>query len=213
MAKVIVPSDSFFDAPTNDGIYARKNGQWTEITPIANIVNTISERDALTPKKGDLVKILSNKESYFYDGTEWVIISVDFTSDIQDLTNAVATKDANIIEEVQLEGVSLPVVDKSVNIVIDKTLPLKSVSNNYTLLLEDAGSVIIFDSSSNLTLTVPNNTSANYPIGTEIAVVRNGNGDVTIVPASGVTLSSEGNKTKIKEVYNSIVVLKTGTNN
>jgi hypothetical protein len=70
MAKVMVPSDSFFEAPKDGGIYARKDGQWIEVTPFAGEVNTVSERDSLTPKKGDIVKILSTGEVYFYDNSK-----------------------------------------------------------------------------------------------------------------------------------------------
>lgn len=66
-----------------------------------------------------------------------------------------------------------------------------SKTANYTLLLPDDGSLIQMNVSSANTLTVPLNSSAAFPIGTQITIVQSGTGQTTITPASvGVTLNS-----------------------
>jgi hypothetical protein len=52
---------------------------------------------------------------------------------------------------------------------------------NHTLQAQDAAKVIAFDSSSNLTLTVPSTFILNFPIGTIIWVYRAGTGTVSFV--------------------------------
>ena len=68
----------------------------------------------------------------------------------------------------------------------------KVVTANYTLELADTAKVIAFNSSSNLTLTVPTNASVPFPIGTVINVYRSGTGTVTISGAGGVTVRNAG---------------------
>lgn len=63
-------------------------------------------------------------------------------------------------------------------------------TSNYTLTLEDAGTLITMNADTALTLIIPANSTVNFPIGTEIEVAQFGAGKVTISPESGVTLHS-----------------------
>lgn len=79
---------------------------------------------------------------------------------------------------------------------INEKSPILFVENvrtsNYTLVISDTAKVIAFNSTSNLTLTVPNNTSVAFPIGTVINVYRANTGAVTISGAAGVTIRNAG---------------------
>ena len=66
------------------------------------------------------------------------------------------------------------------------------VTANKTLELSDAGKLIEVNSSSAVTITIPANGSVDFPVGTELEILRWGSGAVTLSPASGVMLASPG---------------------
>jgi hypothetical protein len=84
----------------------------------------------------------------------------------------------------------------AVETAVDERAPLLAAENvqtaNYTLALTDLQKVVAFDSTSNLTLTVPANATVEFPVGTMVNVYRAGTGDVDIVGASGVTVRNVG---------------------
>jgi hypothetical protein len=94
------------------------------------------------------------------------------------------------------------------NIIIDeKTL-------SYTITLADANKMIRMNSSSNLELLIPANSSVALPIGSRIEVMRYGSGEVSIVAVSGsgVTIRSKSNNAKISTQYSGAMLTKIGTN-
>lgn len=62
----------------------------------------------------------------------------------------------------------------------------------YTLVLGDANGVVELTNGAAITLTVPTNASAAFPVGTAIELHQGGAGVVTVTPAGGVTLVSRG---------------------
>lgn len=87
-------------------------------------------------------------------------------------------------------------------------------TTSYQLLISDFGSVVTVNSSSNLEVTVPANSSVAFPIGTKIEIIRMGTGDVSIIPvaASGVTIRHKDNYSKISKQYSGAMLLKVATN-
>ncbi len=83
---------------------------------------------------------------------------------------------------------------------------------NFTLALTEIGKVIRANSSNDITVTVPPNDTIPFPIGTEIAVVRWGTGEVDFAEGSGVTINSAEDFVDIAEQYNSAVLRKIDTN-
>lgn len=81
----------------------------------------------------------------------------------------------------------------------------------YTLALTDSGKILRVNSSSNLSVTVPPNGTVAFATGTQIGIIRNGTGTVTIAAGSGVTIRSVDSKLKIKGQYASAALLKIGT--
>jgi hypothetical protein len=70
------------------------------------------------------------------------------------------------------------------------------------------------NSSSNLTVTIPNDTNpVTFPNGTEIAFLRMGTGQVTFNVGTNVTLNSEDGKRKIKTRYTGAAIRKLSANN
>jgi hypothetical protein len=93
---------------------------------------------------------------------------------------------------------------------------LLSRNTNILLSTTDAGRTIDIDSSSNITVTIPANTVGNtFPVGTQIAFIRSGTGQVNFIPASGsplVTLQSKNGNKRIASQYSPATLIHKGNN-
>lgn len=74
-------------------------------------------------------------------------------------------------------------------------------TGNYSLLLTDRDRVVVMNNSSDATVTVPNDSTTNFPVGSMIYVSRIGGGAVTLAAASGVTVSRTGQFASGEEVF------------
>ena len=61
---------------------------------------------------------------------------------------------------------------------------------SYVAVLGDANNLVVMNVSSANTFTVPKNTTINFPVGTTLTVQQFGTGQVTLTPASGVTINT-----------------------
>ena len=84
---------------------------------------------------------------------------------------------------------------------------LKTAS--HTLELADVNRVVAMNNTAAATVTVPFNTTVNFPVGSVINVYRANTGDVTIAPATGVTIRNAG---KLYEQYTEVSLRKRATN-
>lgn len=67
----------------------------------------------------------------------------------------------------------------------------------YTLVLADDGKIVEVLSATAVNVTIPLESSVAFPIGTQITVLQTGTGQLTFVPAVGVTLNANpGSKTR-----------------
>ena len=98
--------------------------------------------------------------------------------------------------------------------------PVKTTTANaYTLAIVDAGyyhRMAYANTSANpstLTVTIPTNASVAIPIGSEYLFIRTGaNTAMNFANAGGVTLNSDGAKTKVSYQWQTAVCKKVGTN-
>jgi hypothetical protein len=93
----------------------------------------------------------------------------------------------NILNTGELPGVGFAWTKVSTNSV-------KTINNQtgtaYTLVLSDEGTWIRLNNAAAIALTVPPNSAAAFPIGTQIEGNQAGAGQVTIVAGSGVTINA-----------------------
>lgn len=82
--------------------------------------------------------------------------------------------------------------------------------DSYTLALSDAGKIVEINKSSGITLTVPTNSVAAFPVGTQITVVQIGTGQITVAGA-GVTLQSLNSYTKTSGQFATATLVKRAT--
>jgi hypothetical protein len=85
----------------------------------------------------------------------------------------------------------------------------------YTLVAADAnfGKFVTLNNASSISVTIPNDTSVDFAVGAVVNFLQFGAGQVTVSPASGVTLVSEGSRFKTKDQYAVASVMKTSENN
>ena len=89
-------------------------------------------------------------------------------------------------------------------------------TSNYTLALSDSGNLFVGGTSNiNYTLTVPNNASVAFPVGTQVTVVSNTTGSFTISPAASVTFlyysPTSASTVTLKGQHAGATVVKTAT--
>jgi hypothetical protein len=83
-----------------------------------------------------------------------------------------------------------------------------------TLSLSTAGNFVTADSETAMTITIPHNSSVNFPSNTEIEICRYGAGDVTIVPDTGVIVHcSKEPPYTIAEQYGVVALKRVGVAN
>jgi hypothetical protein len=90
-------------------------------------------------------------------------------------------------------------------------MPTNTSTSSYTLTLTDAFTRLLMNSSSAATVTIPLNSSAAFPVGTEIEIVNINTGTVTISPADGVTIQSYQTKVSLAGQYAEAKLIKTAT--
>lgn len=71
----------------------------------------------------------------------------------------------------------------------------------YTLVIADAHKLVTLSNALAITLTIPTSASVNFDIGDQVNLLQLGAGQVTVSPAVGVTLRSEGSKAKLTGQY------------
>ena len=85
-------------------------------------------------------------------------------------------------------------------------------TDSYTLVIGDAGKMIVMNKASSNNLTVPPNSSVAFPTNTRIDIIQYGAGQTTLVAGSGVTIRSSGSKLKLTGQYSGASLWKYDTN-
>lgn len=94
----------------------------------------------------------------------------------------------------------------------NKLISFSSYTTSDTLRLTDADKVIEMNVGSANNLVIPTNTAYSFPVGTQIVLIQIGAGQTTLVPASGVTVTSEGSKLKLSGIGAMATLIKRSTN-
>lgn len=107
----------------------------------------------------------------------------------------------NIINQVQYYYNGLWCDAASVSPLINKTVA-------YTLTAADAGRVITVDASSERVITIPAESTVDFPVGQKIYIVQTGAGQASVTTAAGVTLNSYQSHRKTAGQYARIELFK-----
>ena len=93
----------------------------------------------------------------------------------------------------------------------DTAQPIEVKSDNYTLVLADAGKLIRCTKATSMTILIPTNAAEAYSIGQRVDIMQYGAGQVTVSGDTGVTLRSTPTN-KLRATYSSASIIKIGTN-
>lgn len=85
-------------------------------------------------------------------------------------------------------------------------------TDSHTLALADAGKVLEMGKATAQDVTIPKNTTTDFPIGTVVTVVQTGAGQVTIKGATDVTVNAAGGRLKTSGQWSAATVIKRDTN-
>jgi len=102
--------------------------------------------------------------------------------------------------------------DKSVTSAKLGALTTAGQAGAYTFVLGDAETLVKMTGGSPVNFTIPLNSSVAFPLGTQLNVLQEGAGQVTIVGTGGVTVVSEGSKFKTKAQWAIATAIKLDTN-
>jgi hypothetical protein len=89
---------------------------------------------------------------------------------------------------------------------------IKTNTSNYVLLLTDSGNTVRMNTGSSNTITVPLNTTTDFPVGTQINILQWGTGQTSIVEAAGVTVRSKNSNKKLAAQYAGASLIKVDIN-
>lgn len=78
----------------------------------------------------------------------------------------------------------------------------------YSLVLTDQNKLIIVDNATANVVNVRLNSVVSFPTGTQVLIVQEGAGQVTITPETGVVIGSESNKYKTAGRYAMATLIK-----
>lgn len=93
---------------------------------------------------------------------------------------------------------------------------LEEKTSSFTLAIADSGKTLDVNSSSTITVTVPLESAVNFPIGTQMAFIQAGAGQVAFVPGTDgtntVSLLSKNSNRKISARYSQAILIKKAAN-
>jgi hypothetical protein len=96
-----------------------------------------------------------------------------------------------------------------------RDIPQISLASNVTTALTDAGKHYYSTSASDLALTIANNTSVVWPVGTAISIVNANTGNILINQGTGVSLYLAGNATagnRVLATFGMATIMNTAAN-
>lgn len=99
---------------------------------------------------------------------------------------------------------------------IGSNAQLQERTADYNLVQTDAGTTIKVNSSSNVNIIIPTDITQAFPIGSQIAFIRMGTGEVSLVPGtSGATTTTILSKSSFKRLaarYSQAIIVKDSAN-
>jgi len=101
-------------------------------------------------------------------------------------------------------------IDITGSVVAQSTLQTQT-GTSYTAVLGDASKLITMNNASANTLTIPQNSSVAYPVGTKLDIAQLGAGQTTVAEDSNVTIRSTPTL-KLRAQYSGATCIKIATN-
>jgi hypothetical protein len=141
------------------------------------------------------------------DGGTWGTILNDFLAQAHQTDGTL--KDG-VVSEAKLDSTAQTKLNASAT--LQGVAASTQSGTSYALVLADAYTAVEFTSASAITVTVPPNSSAAFPVGTVIEFLQYGSGVLTVAPGVGVTIRSANNLLSARTQYSTLSLRKRATN-
>ena len=109
-------------------------------------------------------------------------------------------------------GIFTDALSNSMTLKADKRVPQILKTTSYALELTDAFTKQKCLSANNINITIPTNSTTNFAVDDEIAIIPYGVGLVTIIPTSGVLLNGNNVPIALKGTYKAATLTQIATN-
>lgn len=139
------------------------------------------------------------------DGTK--LDGIEASADVTDTTNVTAAGALMDSEVTNLADVkSFDPADYA-----PAAQTINEITTTYTTVLSDAGKIVTLNDASGFTVSIPNNNSVAYPIGTRIDFIQIGAGQITFNGLTGVTVNATPTL-KMRAQHSAASCIKIATN-
>lgn len=146
------------------------------------------------------------------NGVAWKQVPTAGIADGAITTAKIATSAVTTVNILDANVTTAKLADKSVSSAKLGALTTAGQAGAYTFVLGDAETLVKMTGGSPVNFTIPLNSSVAFPLGTQLNVLQEGAGQVTIVGTGGVTVVSEGSKFKTKAQWAIATAIKLDTN-
>lgn len=93
-----------------------------------------------------------------------------------------------------------------------ENLKLNNQTSSYVLQTTDTSTLVIMNVGSANTVTIPNDSTIDFLLGTRVYVLQSGAGQTSIVGDIGVTINSQGGVLDLSEQYAMCELIKIAAN-
>jgi predicted secreted protein len=172
---------------------------------INNLQGQINAISAISPNvfnaKGDILSASA-------DNTP-AILSAGSNGQVLTLNSATSTGLEWSTPEVTLSN-SSTLTNKTLTAPVITTSYNQQTGTTYTLALSDNSKFVELNNASAITLTIPTNATAAFPVGSQINILQTGAGQVTVAGDTGVTLNGTPGL-KLRAQWSSASLVKRAT--
>jgi hypothetical protein len=145
-------------------------------------------------------------QGYRYNGTSWDIIGIDLTADYQPRVTDVSDTEIGYLDGVT-SSIQTQIDSKSSKYL--NLIPAKT--SNYTISSGDEVSLIELNGT--FTVSIPTDSTFNFPIGSQINILNIGTGVITIAAVTpGTTTVNATPGLKLRTQWSSATLIKRAAN-
>lgn len=210
-------------SPTPNSVHSRLSSLETTvgtslaadyIKAIPSSNDTASTRNLIQPATDGVIPLsIQGVNGQTADLQQWrtsakTVVKVDKDGKLYSF-NGIASSSTDPVEVATVSGTQT---------LTNKTLqsPISTIGTNvrtasYTLVLSDQSKLIEYNSTIKGTITIPENSSVAFPVGTYIVILQTNTGQAQIQGAGGVTVTGTPGFTT-RERWSMVTLIKRGTN-
>jgi hypothetical protein len=182
------------------------SSSYIKMGPSSN--DTASTRNLITPTSSSIIPLtIQGTSGQTADLQQWKTNAATVAK-VDNAGKLYSYNGSSMVDVVTVSG-SQTLTDKTLTSPIS-TIGTNARTSSYTLVLSDQSKMIEINSASATTLTIPSDSSVNFPVGTYIVVLQTGSGQITIAGSGFIPDATPGRKTRT--LWAMATLIKRGTN-